>query len=144
MKIGFKRGDQWYHTLTRMVTRSGYSHAALEIEGRLYESTARKGGQPTAGVRDYPLTDDVAAQYVWLDLGTAHDAEAKARYEIVRGRGYDYLSWLAYMNIQARDKNRLLCYELVMWLLGGDADQRCTVEVILLLVLNKFRKAPHD
>lgn len=140
MKLGLKRGDRWYHTLTRLVTRSGYSHAALEIEGRLYESTARKGDQLTAGVRDYPLTAEIAAHYDWLDVGTENDAEALRRYDLVKGMGYDYLSWLAYMNIKARDKNRLLCYELVMWLLGGDADQRVTVEVIALFVLNKVRK----
>lgn len=140
MKLGLKRGDKWYHAITRLVTRSGSSHAAIEIEGRLYESTALKGEQAHAGVRDYPLTAEIAAEYMWLDLGAESDAEALRRYEIVRGMGYDFVSWLAFMNIKARDKNRMLCYELVMWLLGGDADQRVTVEVILLFVLNKFRK----
>lgn len=139
MKVGLKRGSKWYHAITRMVSRSGYSHAAVEIGGRLYESTALKGDHARAGVRDYPLTAEIAAQYEWLDLGADFDSQALANYELIRGKGYDYFSLLSFLNVEARDSRRFYCYEAVLWMLGGRTKGRVTVETILYFIF-KFRK----
>lgn len=139
MRLGFKRGDKWYHAITRMLLRSNYSHAAIEVRGMLYESTALKGSQLHAGVRGYPLTDDVASHYEWHDLGAEYDDEALANFELVKGKGYDFFSLLAFLNFNARDSKRLYCYELVLWMLGGRTVGRVTPEIILAFVL-QYRK----
>ena len=139
MRLGLKRGDKWYHAITRMLLRSNYAHAAIEINGRLYESTALKGDQPRAGVRDYPLTPEAAAHYEWHDLGTTYEATALENYALIQGKPYDFFSLLAFLNVNARDSQRLYCYEAVLWLLGGQTVGRVTPEIILTFVL-KNRK----
>jgi hypothetical protein len=41
-------------------------------------------------VRDYPITDEIAAQYVWFDIG-GDDASAVERYNKIKGASYDFL-----------------------------------------------------
>ena len=136
MKIGFKRGDHWYSYLTRLFLCSEWSHGAVEINGRIYESTARKGHQPKAGVRDYSITDELAADYVWIDIGTEGDRDALAAYEQIRGHGYDFFSLLAFLPfIRARDSRCEYCYEVQALMLGMSITSRVTPEIILFHLL---------
>ena len=142
MKLGFKRGDHWYSTLTRMFTTSQWSHGAVAIERpegwRLYESSATKGVHHKSGVRDYPLLPDVADDYHWFDLGTAGDQDALNRYELVKNHGYDFFSLLSFLPIfNVRDSSRLYCWELVLWMVGGYAKWRVTPEIILTFILKR-------
>lgn len=148
MKVGFKVGDHWYSSLTRIMLCSAWSHGAVAIETngewRLYESTARKGSRPAAGVRDYLLTNDISSQYLWVDLGIDSDAQALAAYELIRGHGYDFFSLLAYLpaiqsvfGFRLRDSRREYCYEVVALMLGMPITGRVTPEAILLFILKK-------
>ena len=140
MKIGFKRGEHWYNALVRTVLNSQWSHAAIAIERpdgwRLYESAALKGEYHKAGVRDYPLTGEVADDYVWVDIGNADDDAALVRYESVKHKKYDYASLLSFLPLfNVRDSSRMYCYELVLHMLGGRVKWRVTPEIILTFIL---------
>lgn len=138
MKLGLKRGDHLYSTFIRYWLKSQFSHAALEINGRIYESVFLKGKQPKAGVRDYPLSSQIAAEYVWIDLGSEGESEALSRYEQVRGYPYDLISELSFLPIiNVRDSKRMYCYELVLWMLGGYSKWRVTIEIILMHIVRK-------
>lgn len=132
MKLGLKRGDTAWSAINRYTLRTQWSHSAIEVRGRLYESTALKGDQPKAGVRDYPLTLDVAAHFEWINLGAARDAAALAAYELVRGHGYDYISLLSFeLPIRIRDSRREYCHELSALLMGIDHQGYKTPELLL-------------
>lgn len=142
MKIGFKIGKHWYSSLTRTMLCSSWSHGAVAVETngewRLYESTARKGDQPTAGVRNHILTEAIASQYIWIDLGTVGDGAALAAYAHVHGHAYDFVSLLAFIPaIRARDAKREYCYEVVALMLGMPINGRITPESILFYILKK-------
>lgn len=139
MKLGFKRGSNWHSTVIRAVLNSQWSHGVVVIDGVLHESVAMKGDRSTAGVRCYPITDTIAAEYVWFDVG-GDDVAALKRFNEVAGYGYDYLSLVSFLPaLNARDAKRLYCWELVLWMLGGYVKWRVTAEIILTHVL-KTRK----
>ena len=135
MKLGFKRGHGAHSTFIRAVLNSQWSHGVVVIDGVLYESVARKNQHGGSGVRCYPITDTLAAEYVWFDIG-GDDAAALARFKEVQGYGYDYLSLISFLPaLNARDSKRLYCWELVLWMIGGYAKRRVTAEIILTHVL---------
>lgn len=137
MKLGFKRGKKWHSTVIRTILNSQWSHGVVVIDGVLYESVAMKGDHSTAGVRRYPITDALAADYVWFDIG-GDDVAAVTRFKEVQGFGYDYLSLISFLPaLNARDSKRLYCWELVLWMIGGYAKWRVTPEIILTFVLKK-------
>ena len=136
MKLGFKRGTEWYSAVNRTLLNSQWSHSAVAIEcpdgWRLFESAALKGSHGKAGVRDYLLTPEVADDYVWIDLGNADDQSALERYNQVRGYGYDYASLLSFLPVwNVRDSKRLYCHELTLHMIGGYVKWRVTPEIIL-------------
>ena len=130
MKIGFKKGDHWYSGGVRALTHSQWSHTAALISGRIYESTALKGTQDTAGVRDYPCTPEIEAEYEWYD-SCVPDEIALKRYEEIKGYPYDYLSLLAFFTLKIRDSRRFYCYETILYMMVGDVSARVTPEIIL-------------
>ena len=139
MKIGFKRGHTWNASLIRAMLNSQWSHGCVVVDGVLHESVALKNEHGGAGVRSYPITDAIAADYVWFDMG-GDDAAALARFKEVQGYGYDYLSLISFLPVlNARDSKRLYCWELVLWMVGGYAKWRVTPELILTHIL-KTRK----
>lgn len=139
MKIGFKRGKNWSSTVIRTVLNSQWAHGGVLINGQFYESTALKGEHHKSGVRDYPMTDAIAAEYVWFDIGGDDDAALK-RYEEVKTYWYDFFSLISFLPaLNARDSKRMYCWELVLWMIGGYAKWRVTAEIILTFVL-KNRK----
>lgn len=139
MKIGFKRGHTWHASLIRAMLNSQWSHGCVVVDGVLHESVALKNEHGGAGVRSYPITDAIAAGYVWFDVG-GDDAAAVARFKEVQGYGYDYLSLISFLPVlNARDAKRLYCWELVLWMVGGYAKWRVTAEIILTHIL-KIRK----
>ena len=120
MKLGLKRGNNAWSALNRYLLRTQFSHSAIEIRGRLYESNALKGDKYRAGVRDYELTEKDANQFVWFDLGNDKDDEALARYEKIRGCEYDYLSLISFaLPIKIRDASRHYCHEVSLFLMSG-------------------------
>jgi hypothetical protein len=130
MKIGFKKGHKFYSPIVRTITASQWSHAAVWIGDRLYESTALKGAQSTAGVRDYLITSDITQEYEWFDC-PIDDELALKRYQEIKGCGYDYFSLLAFLTIHARDAKRYYCYEAVLYMMVGSVDEKATAEVLL-------------
>lgn len=139
MKIGFKRGSKWHSDVVRAILNSQWSHGVVVIDGVLHESVALKNEHGGSGVRSYPMTDALAAEYVWFDIG-GDDAAAVARFKEVAGFGYDYVSLISFLPVlNARDSKRLYCWELVLWMIGGYAKWRVTPEIILTQVL-KTRK----
>jgi hypothetical protein len=142
MKLGLKRGDHWYSTVIRLILRTDWSHSAIAMQDddgqwRLYESTMLKNGQPKAGVHDYLLTDTLALQYEWFDLGTDGEAVAKAQYALIKGFPYDFFSLFAFIFVKIRDSKRIYCNECTMFLLGGDANKRVTFENLLYFILKR-------
>jgi hypothetical protein len=137
MKIGFKRGQHWYSAIVRTVLNSQWSHGVVVINGILHESTATKGNRATAGVRAYPLTPEIEADYVWFDIG-GDDGAALERYAKVDGFPYDFFSELSFLPVfNVRDAKRLYCYELVLLLMGHSVKWRVTPEIILTHILKK-------
>lgn len=135
MKIGFKRGTKWHSDVIRAALKSQWSHGVVVIDGVLYESVALKNEHGKAGVRSYPITDAIASEYAWFDVG-GDDAAAVARYKKVDGFGYDYLSLISFFSVlNARDSKRLYCWELVLLMIGGYVKWRVTPEIILTFVL---------
>ena len=131
MKVGFKRGHNFYSTVIRTVLNSQWAHGGVLINGQFYESTALKGGHDKSGVRDYPMTDAIAAEYVWFDIG-GDDEAALRRYEEVKNYGYDFFSLLSFLPVfNVRDSSRMYCWELVLWMIGGYTKWRVTPEIIL-------------
>lgn len=121
MKLGLKRGDTVWSAINRHTLRTQWSHSATEVRGRLYESTALKGDQAHAGVRDYPLTPEYAAHFEWFDLGNAHDDEALAAYDLIRGHCYDYISLFSFLlPARIRDSRREYCHEVSLLMMGID------------------------
>lgn len=137
MKIGFKRGDKIWSAINRYVLRTQWSHSAVEIRGRLYESNALKGNKYKSGVRDYELTQEEATHYEWFDLGTDKDNEGLARYELIRGHGYDYFSLIPFvLPIRVRDAKRDYCHEVTLFLMTGiEGKGYKTPEIILAHIL---------
>jgi hypothetical protein len=134
MKLGFKRGNHWYSAIVRALLNSQWSHGVVVIDGRLYESVALKGDQPHAGVRDYPITDEIAAQYDWFDIG-GDDAAAVERYNRIKGSSYDFFSLLSYLPVfNVRDSKRFYCYELMLYMMGHSVKWRVSPEIILTFV----------
>ena len=129
MRLGFKRGDKWYHAITRVLLCSNYSHAAVEINGRLYESTALRGSKNQAGVRDYEITPEIEAEYEWFDSCVPNEV-ALARYEEIKHCGYDYFSLLSFLSLKVRDRKRYYSYESVLHMMLGRVDERVTPEVL--------------
>lgn len=120
MKLGLKRGSSVFATLNRWLLRTQWSHSAIEIRGRIYESNALKGDKARSGVRDYELTEKDASQFIWVDLGNDKDEEALVRYEKIRGCGYDYLSLISFaIPVKIRDANRHYCHEVALFLMTG-------------------------
>ena len=137
MKLAFKRGSNIYHTVIRTELNSQWSHGGILINGQFYESTALKGAHHKSGVRDYPMTDAIAADYVFIDIG-GDDAAALKRYEQVKNYGYDFLSLLSFLPaLNFRDSKRMYCWELMLWMIGGYAKWRVTPEIILTNVIKK-------
>jgi hypothetical protein len=137
MKIGFKRGDKWHSSFIRAWLNSQWSHSAVAINGRLYESVATKNEHGNSGVRDYELTDKIASQYEWFDIG-GDDNAALARYQSIRGFKYDYLSLISFVPLlNSRDSKRCYCNECTLFLIGYSVKWRVTPEIILTHVLRK-------
>ena len=140
MKLGLKRGNNVWSGLNRWLLRTQWSHSAIEIRRRLYESNALKGDKPRSGVRDYELTEKDASQFIWIDLGNEKDDEALARYEKIRGCGYDYLSLISFaLPVKIRDANRHYCHEVSLFLMTGIEGGRFykTPELLLLHALKE-------
>ena len=139
MKLGFKRGKNWHSSVIRALLNSQWSHGVVVVDGKLYESVALKNDHGKAGVRSYPITDAIAADYLWFDIG-GDDVAAVTRFKEVQGFGYDYLSLISFLPaLNARDSKRLYCWELMLWVIGGYVKRRVTPEIILTFVL-KTRK----
>lgn len=133
MKLGFKRGNNPWSSLNRHLLRTQWSHSAIEIRGRLYESSALKGDKYRAGVRDYALTEEDAGHFVWIDLGNDKDDEALARYEKIRGHGYDYFSLIPFaIPLQVRDAKREYCHEASLYLMTGQEGKGYKTPEILI------------
>jgi hypothetical protein len=144
MKLGLKRGATLWANINRSILKTQWSHSAIEIDGRIYESTALKGAHPRAGVRDYPLTPAVAADFVWLELGKDGEAYALAAYERMRGHGYDYCSLLNFEIpffllplLAVRDGGRAYCHELCALMMGIEFDGYKTPELLLWYIASK-------
>lgn len=129
MKIGFKKGNKFYSPLIRTFTTSNYSHAAILIGSRLYESAALKGSRNKSGVRDCEITPEIEAEYEWFD-SCVPDEIALARYEEIKHCGYDYFSLLSFLSMKVRDRKRYYCYESVLYMMTGRVDERATPEVL--------------
>lgn len=138
MKIGFKKGHKWYSPIVRTLTTSQWSHAGIWIGDRFYESTATKGVQSKSGVRDYPISTEIIEEYEWFDCPIA-DEVALERYYEVSSFSYDYVSLLAFATVHIRDAKRLYCYELVLYMMIGEADCRVTPEVLFMWLLRLQR-----
>jgi hypothetical protein len=141
MKLGLKRGNTVWSTLNRHLLRTQFSHSAIEIRGRLYESNALKGDKYRAGVRDYALTEEDASHFVWFDLGNDKDDEALARYETIRGHGYDYCSLIPFaIPVQVRDSKREYCHEASLYLMTGQ--EGLGYKTPEILIFNALRMKP--
>jgi hypothetical protein len=135
MRIGFKRGNHWYAPIIQAFTHSEFSHVAVSINGRLYESVATRGDRQTSGVRDYYLIPEVAKDYIWFDCNV-NDDDALQRYARVYGHSYDFFSLLAFIPfVRARDSDCEYCYELAAIMLGMEIKGRITPEILLLELL---------
>lgn len=133
MKLGLKRGSSVWSMLNRYLLRTQWSHSAIEIKGRIYESNALKGDKPRAGVRDYDLTESDASQFVWFDLGNDKDDEALARYEKILGCGYDYFSLISFaLPVKIRDAKRHYCHEVALFLMTGEEGKGYKTPELLL------------
>lgn len=130
MKIGFKRGSKFYSPIVRAFTTSQWSHAVLLIRGRIYESTALRGKYYKSGVRDYPSTPEIEAEYEWFD-SCVDENHALRRYEKIKNCKYDYASLLSFLLLKVRDSKRYYCYEAVLYMMLGRVDERATSETIL-------------
>jgi hypothetical protein len=130
MKIGFKKGRKFYSPIVRTITDSQWSHAAVWIGERLYESTALRGTQPSSGVRDYLITPEITQEYEWFDC-PVDDGVALKRYEEIKGSAYDYFSLLAFLTVKIKDSSRYYCYEAVLYMMVGAVDEKATAEVLL-------------
>ena len=130
MKIGFKKGHKWYSSTVRALTHSQWSHVVALIDGRIYESTATKGKYSNAGVRDYPSTPEIEAEYEWFDSCVSDEIAIK-RYKEIKGLPYDYFSLLAFLTLKVRDAKRYYCYETILHMMVGDVSSRVTPEIIL-------------
>jgi len=138
MKVGFKRGANWYSSIIRAVSVSQFSHGGVWIGDRFYESAARKGDHDKSGVRDYPMTAELEAEYWWIDVG-GDDAAALARYEKVKHFGYDYFSLLSFFPVwNVRDASRMYCWEFVLYMLDHKVKWRVTAEIIVTFLLRKY------
>jgi hypothetical protein len=132
MKLGLKRGSSIWSAINRYILRTQWSHSAIEIHGRIYESTALKGHQYKSGVRDYLLTPEVANQFTWIDLGESGNKQALAVYELIRGHSYDYASLISFqLPISVRDSKREYCHELSSLMMGIDYKGYKTPELLL-------------
>lgn len=110
----------------RLVTR--YAHAGIVIGDTLYHSTG------TGGVHAVPGAD--LSGYVLIDLGEQHDEVALARFALVAGAGYDFVSLTAFVVVSARDSKRWYCYELAYYLMTGlNPRERVTPETLILTAL---------
>jgi hypothetical protein len=144
MKLGLKRGDTTFSSFNRYLLKTQWSHSAIEVQGRLYESTALKGEHDKAGVRDYELTPDIASQFAWIDLGTEGDEAALAAYELIRGHGYDFFSLISFpIPVLARDSKREYCHELSALLMGIDHKGYKTPELLLYHAVLILQRAYH-
>jgi hypothetical protein len=133
MKLGLKRGDTVWSSINRYLLRTQFSHSAIEINGRLYESNALRGDKDRAGVRDYFLSESDASQFVWFDLGGEKDNEALARYESIRGHSYDYFSLISFaLPIKVRDAKRQYCHEVSLFLMTGEEGKNYKTPELLL------------
>lgn len=136
MKLGLKRGHSVWSSLNRYLLRTEFSHSAIEIKGRIYESNALKGNKYRAGVRDYELTEADANQFVWIDLGCNKDDEALTRYELIRGHKYDYFSLIPFaLPLHVRDSKREYCHELSKILMGFENKGYTTPEMLIFNAL---------
>lgn len=136
MKLGLKRGSSVFATLNRWLLRTQWSHSAIEIRGRIYESNTLKGDKPRSGVRDYVLTEKDASQFIWIDLGNDKNDEALVRYELIRGHGYDYFSLVPFaLPIHIRDSKREYCHELCKILMGFENKGYTTPEMLIFNAL---------
>lgn len=141
MKLGLKRGNTIWSVLNRYLLRTQWSHSAIEVRGRIYESNALKGDKYRAGVRDYELTEDDASQFVWIDLGNEKDNEALSIYETIRGHGYDYCSLIPFaLPIEVRDAKREYCHELCTLMMGIDHKGYKTPELLIFNALLLIKK----
>jgi hypothetical protein len=132
MKLGLKRGNNVWSAINRYTLRTQWSHSAIEVRGRLYESSALKGKQYKSGVRDYALTPEVANQFTWIDLGESGNEQALAAYELIRGHSYDYASLISFqLPISVRDSKREYCHELSALMMGIDYKGYKTPELLL-------------
>lgn len=138
MKIGFKRGNKWYSGIIRVFTTSQWSHVGVWIDDRFYESTASKGTQHKAGVRDYLITPEIITEYEWFDCNVDHEL-AIERYNQIKDCAYDYFSLLSFIKLRVRDSKRHYCYEQALHMLTGAVNKRVTGEVLLTHILRLQR-----
>jgi hypothetical protein len=139
MKIGFKKGHKFYSPIVRTFTTSQWSHAAVWIGDNLYESTALKGDKYKSGVRCYPISQEISDEYEWFDCNVP-DKLALERFNQISGCSYDYFSLLSFLTLKVRDSKRYYCYELVLYMMTGNVNERATGEV-LLTHLARLQKA---
>lgn len=110
----------------RLVT--DFAHAGVVIEGVLYHATGVDGVHAEA--------DADLSGYVLIDLGDELDAVALARFAMVNGAAYDYVSLGAFVVAPVRDSQRWYCYELAFFLMTGrNPLVRVTPEVLILTAL---------
>jgi hypothetical protein len=132
MKLGLKRGNNIWSGINRNLLRTQWSHSAIEVRGRLYESSALKGKHYKSGVRDYELTPEIASEFIWIDLGTEGDEAALAVYELIRGHDYDYASLVSFLiPVSARDSKREYCHEVSSLMMGFEHKGYKTPELLL-------------
>lgn len=145
MKLGLKRGNTVWSSINRYILKTQWSHSVIEVQGRLYESTALKGEHGRAGVRDYELTPTIANQFTWIDLGTDGDEAALSAYELIRGHGYDFFSLISFpIPVLARDSKREYCHELSALLMGIEHKGYKTPEILLyhaVIILQRAYRA---
>lgn len=144
MKLGLKRGGSTWSSINRYILKTQWSHSAIEVQGRLYESTALRGDHDRAGVRDYELSPEIANQFTWIDLGTAGDESALAAYELIRGHGYDFFSLISFpLPVLARDSKRDYCHEVSGLLMGVEHKGYKTPELLLYHAVLILQRAYH-
>lgn len=144
MKLGLKRGDAVWSSINRYLLKTQWSHSAIEVQGRLYESTALKGEHGKSGVRDYELTPEITNQFTWIDLGTDGDEDALAAYELIRGHSYDFFSLISFpIPVLARDSKREYCHELSSLMMGIDHKGYKTPEILLYHAVLQLQGAYH-
>jgi hypothetical protein len=106
---------------------SQFCHGAIVVGDNLYHATGTHGL--------HMLTKDQWNPEKWflIDLGEKQDARVINLFEQIKGMPYDWFSLLAFAGLNAKDGNKLYCFEWCWWCIhGAPPDTRVTPEMLIL------------